>query len=96
MHSIHLDNGIWKWYVKGQRQPIVIFAASGKRSELRIIDYLMFLGYGAEEQNLNLRRWGLEQMIDDMAYTVTPANIKKYILENLRNVDEFGQKCKVA
>lgn len=96
MHRIHLQDGIWKWYVKGPRSHVVIFAASGKRYELKIIDYMMFLGWGSEEKNLNLRRWGLEQMVDDMAYTVTPADIKRYILEKLKNVDQSWQLCRVA
>lgn len=94
MHRIHLEDGVWKWYVKGQRRPIVIFAASGKRYELKITDYLMFLGWGAEEENLNRRRWGVEQMMDDMAYVITPSNIKRYILEKLKGVDQSWQLCR--
>ena len=82
MHNIHLEDGVWKWYVKGQRKPVVIFAPSGKRSELKPVDYLRFSGKkDSDHWDLD----GLQGMVNNMAYTITPAVIKEYIIQKLKN-----------
>ena len=79
MHRIHINGDMWKWYVKGQRKNIVAFAPTGRRYEINLKDFIMSsLSYASDENG-----YGVEAMIDDMAYTITPEDVKSYIVDEI-------------
>lgn len=94
MHRLHIESDIWKWYVKGQRKGIVVFAPTGKRYEVALEDYIRQSAKSPDTYASDRNGWGIQAMIDDMAYTVTPGTLKEYILRNLKNQDASWALCR--
>jgi hypothetical protein len=93
MHRIHIDDDIWKWYFR-KRSNIIIFAPTGKRYEVPLKDYIKSTDESAEKYvGQYLYEAGIQAMIDDMAYTITPGDLKEYIIKNLKNQGASWALC---
>jgi hypothetical protein len=83
LHKLHIDGTIWKWYVKGQRRNIIVFAPTGKRYEINLYDFLRFKGINGSD-------FEIENSFDTLSIAqqgraITPAVVKDYIIRNIKS-----------
>jgi hypothetical protein len=94
MHRIHIEDDIWKWYF-GKRSNIIVFAPTGKRYEVPLKDFIKNTDESAEKYvGKYVYEAGIEAMIDDRAYTITPAGVKDFILKTLKGQDQSWALCR--
>jgi len=94
MHRLHIEDDIWKWYVPGQRKNFIVFAPTGKRYEVDLRNYIRQTTDSPESYQGYRGDNGLDGMITDMAYTITPADVKEYIIKNLQKQDASWTLCR--
>ena len=69
--KIHIGGEIWKWYLRGQRGNLIVFTPRGKREEVPLEKYISFMGGDPAYE------------VENIAYTILPSGVKKYIEKNL-------------
>ena len=68
LRKLHINEEIWKWYLRGQRGNIIIFSPHGKRFEVSLIDFATHQG-----------EIDPEYLVEHLCYNLTPGEVKKYI-----------------
>lgn len=71
LRKIHIGADTWKWYLRGQRGNLIIFTPNRKREEIPLERFIEFLGDDPDYE------------IDNIAYTIYPADVKRFIEQNL-------------
>jgi len=71
LRKIHIGEDIWKWYLRGQRGSMIVFSPKGKRSVVPLETIVKFKGGDPDYE------------IDNIAYTILPSEVKRFIEHNL-------------
>lgn len=76
LRKIHINQDTWKYYLRGQRGNLIIFAPSGKRHEISLEEFIKFIGGDPDYE------------VDNISYTILPSNVKAYIEKKILTSSE--------
>lgn len=96
MHRLHIDDDIWKWYMKNHSasilNKIIVFTPTGKRYEINPYDLLRLKGFKGTD--FEIRDLFEIFSVSHREGSIKPSDVKEYILYNLKNQNEDWTLCR--